>query len=390
VKNLKCYIVDSFSGFLAYNEDLKILLAKQFKDVSDAISQLLELERTGTCPLLEELINELISMGCNSIILEDEKEANALRSKFNIQISVVFPSAAGRFFRSSIAYELQKIGIDPNFISSMQKEVSEGLVRAKIHLAFEKRDKLVIQAISVLDEIDKITNILSLRIREWYGLHFPELNDLIQDHKTYLKIVSEIGERHNFNIDNINKIIHSESKSKNICDLANKSIGAEIEDVDLEEIQKLARICLSLYSYREYLEKYIDETMKEIAPNIRELVGSNLGARLIAQAGGLEALAKKPASTIQVLGAEKALFRALRTGSKPPKHGVIFQSPYIHSAPKWQRGKIARALAAKLSIAARVDAFGGAFIGTELKKSLEERINEIKIKYPKPPKKKRK
>jgi nucleolar protein 56 len=387
---LKCYIVDSFSGFLAYNEDLKILLAKQFKDTNDAVSQLLELEKTGTCPLLEELIKELIDMGCNSIIVEDEKEASVLRSKFNIQINVISPSAAGRLFRSSVIYEWQKVGINPNFIKSIQKEVSEALVRAKIRLAFERRDKLVAQAISALDEIDKIINILVLRIREWYGLHFPELGDLIQDHKIYSKIVSEIGERYNFNIENINDIIHNENKSKVICDLINKSMGAEIRKIDLEMIQNLAKICLSLYSYRENLEKYIDETMKEVAPNIRELVGANLGARLIAQAGGLEALAKKPASTIQVLGAEKALFRALRTGSKPPKHGIIFQSPYIHSAPKWQRGKIARALAGKLSIAARIDAFGGTFMGSELKKSLEERINEIKIKYPKPPKKKRK
>ncbi|MEM4706946.1 MAG: hypothetical protein QXW27_05340, partial [Candidatus Methanomethylicaceae archaeon] len=134
-------------------------------------------------------------------------------------------------------------------------------------------------------------------------------------------------------------------------------------------------------------EKYIDEVMKEVAPNVRELVGSILGARLIALSGGLEALAKKPASTIQVLGAEKALFRALRTGARPPKHGIIFQSPLIHSSPKWQRGKIARTLAGKLSIAARVDAFGGAFIANKLKKELEERISEIKKKYAVPTKK---
>lgn len=129
--------------------------------------------------------------------------------------------------------------------------------------------------------------------------------------------------------------------------------------------------------------------MKEVAPNLRELVGSSLGARLIALTGSLEGLAKKPASTIQVLGAEKALFRSLKTGARPPKHGIIFQHQYIHNAPRWQRGKIARALAGKLSIAARVDAFHGEFVADSLKKILDKRVEDIQKKYSKPPVKER-
>jgi nucleolar protein 56 len=130
--------------------------------------------------------------------------------------------------------------------------------------------------------------------------------------------------------------------------------------------------------------------MKEVAPNVTALVGPLLGARLLSLAGSLEELAKLPASTVQVLGAEKALFRALRTGGKPPKHGVIFQFAEIRRAPKWQRGKIARALATKLAIAAKVDFFTGRYIGDELKKRLYERIEEIKKLYPKPPKREEK
>ncbi len=125
--------------------------------------------------------------------------------------------------------------------------------------------------------------------------------------------------------------------------------------------------------------------MKEVAPNITALVGPLLGARLLSLAGGLDELARLPASTIQVLGAEKALFRALRTGGKPPKHGVIFQYPDIHRSPRWQRGKIARALAAKLAIAAKVDAFTGRYIGDVLVQQLRKRIEEIKKLYAKPP-----
>nr|3GQU_A Chain A, Nop5p Protein [Pyrococcus horikoshii]3GQX_A Chain A, NOP5P PROTEIN [Pyrococcus horikoshii]3GQX_B Chain B, NOP5P PROTEIN [Pyrococcus horikoshii] len=137
------------------------------------------------------------------------------------------------------------------------------------------------------------------------------------------------------------------------------------------------------------LEDYIDKAMDDVAPNLKALVGAKLGARLISLAGGLKELAMLPSSTIQVLGAEKALFRHLRTGAKPPKHGVIYQYPAINRSPWWQRGKIARALAGKLAIAARVDYFSGEYIAEELKKELEARIKEIKEKYPRPPKRRK-
>jgi nucleolar protein 56 len=129
----------------------------------------------------------------------------------------------------------------------------------------------------------------------------------------------------------------------------------------------------------------MDASMEEVAPNVKSLVGSLLGARLIAIAGGLSNLARKPASTIQVLGAEKALFRSLKTGTRPPKHGIIFQHTLLHDAKRWQRGKIARALAGKLAIAARSDAYGGRYIGQDLKANLERRIKEIEEKYSEPP-----
>ena len=127
--------------------------------------------------------------------------------------------------------------------------------------------------------------------------------------------------------------------------------------------------------------------MGQICTNVKAVAGSNLGGRLIALAGGLERLAKFPASTVQVLGAEKALFRSLRTGSRPPKHGIIFQHQLIHQAPRWQRGKIARALAGKIAIAARIDAFTQTDNSAKLKMDLEKRVKEIHEKYPHPPQK---
>jgi nucleolar protein 56 len=147
----------------------------------------------------------------------------------------------------------------------------------------------------------------------------------------------------------------------------------------------MSRKVLELYAVRQSLEKHVEIIMDEVAPNTKAIAGSLLGARLIAIAGGLLNLAKLPASTMQVLGAEKALFRSLKTKARPPKHGIIFQHPLIHDAKRWQRGKIARALAGKLSIAARVDAFNGNYAGDEIKADLEKRVEEIKERYDKAP-----
>ncbi|MCH8022492.1 MAG: C/D box methylation guide ribonucleoprotein complex aNOP56 subunit, partial [Thaumarchaeota archaeon] len=130
---------------------------------------------------------------------------------------------------------------------------------------------------------------------------------------------------------------------------------------------------------------YVEHTMEDIATNVSHLAGPMVGARLLARAGGLDRLSRMPSSTIQVLGAEKALFRALRTGARPPKHGILFQHQDIHNAPKWQRGKIARSLAAKIAIAARIDQHGGGR-NIQLEEDLKKRVDEVKTRYKEPPK----
>jgi nucleolar protein 56 len=163
-------------------------------------------------------------------------------------------------------------------------------------------------------------------------------------------------------------------------------MGAEIGQYDMMIIQALAQQYLDFQRLRNQLEEYLDDSMREAAPNLRGLIGPVVGARLIALAGSIQKLARLPASTIQVLGAERALFRSLKTGAPPPKHGVIFQHTSVHSAPWWQRGKIARILAGKIAIAARVDEYSGEYIAEELKQTIAERIEEVKRKYPTGPK----
>ena len=254
----------------------------------------------------------------------------------------------------------------------------------KIREAAARLDLHIIQVISAIDELDRIVNLLAARVREWYGLHFPELDGILQDPRMYVRVVSVLGRRENMTADNLMKLSVSRERAEVIDEARRNSKGADIREEELSLLQASATQAYNGYQLRLRLTSQLEELMRDVAPNITNLVGATIGARLIAKAGGLDGMARLPASTIQVLGAEKALFRALRKGSKPPKHGIIFQHPIIHGSPRWQRGKIARTLAAKLAIASRLDYYSGV-LNPSFGEKMEERIKEIKEKYAEPP-----
>lgn len=272
-------------------------------------------------------------------------------------------------------------------LHSVLSEIGLTLAKARLRNRGEARDHYVVQAIHAIDDMDRVLNLVSNRTYEWYGIHFPELFDLSRDNLQFLRFV-RLGSRDNFTEENLSEL--SEKRKTRILETKATSLGVGLPEDDLQPIQKLASFGVEIARVRESLEAYIDEIMPEIAPNLTALIGGRLGARLIASTGSLENLAKKPSSTMQVLGAEKALFRSIKEGSSPPKHGYLFQSPLIHRAPVHQRGKIARSLAGKLTIAARVDYFSGEFIADELQKGLDSRLKEIATVYAEPPKRKHK
>ncbi len=271
-------------------------------------------------------------------------------------------------------------------LEALRKKVLEQ-TKKKLSEAYTEKDRYVIQAIEALDDVDAVFNLLVARVREWYSLHFPELNTLVKDHEDYLNLVVTLGKRDNYNEEAVKAIV-GKKLAPVVMNAVKDSSGTDISDDDIRMVQELARIALEARDYRKELVDYIDKVMEDVAPNVKYLAGPLLGARLIAKAGGLKKLALLPASTIQVLGAEKALFRHLTKGSRPPKHGILFQHPWVRNAKRWQRGKIARSLAAKLAIAAKEDYFGGKFIADKLKAELEERVKEIREKYREPPRKK--
>ncbi len=243
----------------------------------------------------------------------------------------------------------------------------------------ESPDLHIIQSINALDETDKMINLLSSRLREWYGLHFPELDNMIDTISGYSKIVMA-GRRDNLTEDTYLAAGFPEEKAEMLSLLQKKSRGGQISDENFAIVQSIAKQILELFDLRQSLEKHIESQMESIAPNISVILGTAVGARILAKAGSLKRLATMPASTVQILGAEKALFRALKTGAQPPKHGLLFQHQLVHAAPRWQRGKIARAIAAKAAIGARVDVFGAGRNDTLLEK-LNIRVTEIGVKY---------
>ncbi|MDE1853640.1 MAG: C/D box methylation guide ribonucleoprotein complex aNOP56 subunit [Thaumarchaeota archaeon] len=260
-------------------------------------------------------------------------------------------------------------------IAAAEEAIREASSRPDLHL---------VQAIQALDDTDKYLNITATRASEWYGLHFPELTQMVQDNVALCKIISEIGSREAFSAENLGGRGFTDKKVEAIIEARNRSKGGSISEGDLGRVKSLAALAVQLSNLRGGLNDYVESQMKKVAPNTAEVAGATIGARLMAKAGGLDRLAILPASTIQILGAEKALFRSLRTGARPPKHGILFQHQAVHTAPKWQRGKIARTLANKIAIAARVDYYRGSE-ESSIKAGLDKRLEAIKEKYKEPP-----
>ena len=271
---------------------------------------------------------------------------------------------------------------DENEAMEKLREFAIQLSSSKVAEVSQSPDLHIVQAISTLDETDKIINSIGSRLREWYGLHFPELDNLIDSVNGYSQIVLA-GKRENISKENLENAGFPESKVEMLSLVKEKSRGGDLTEKNLAIVQTLAKQILDLFKLRKTIEDHVEEQMKDEAPNITAILGAAVGARILAHAGSLKRLASMPASTIQVLGAEKALFRSLKTGSNPPKHGILFQHASVHAAPKWQRGKIARAVAGKAAIAARVDVYKGGLNETLLDK-LNIRMQEIETKYKEP------
>ena len=253
--------------------------------------------------------------------------------------------------------------------------------RARVKFSVQKNDNHIIQAIATLDHLDKAINMFSMRVREWYSWHFPELIRIVSENHAYARLALFIGDKKRLSDDDLHELAAQVNDdggiAQSIIDAAKVSMGQDISEDDMENVTTFASKVISLANYRKELHSYLIAKMGIVAPNLAALIGEIVGARLISHAGSLTSLSKYPASTVQILGAEKALFRALKTKGNTPKYGLIYHSSFIGKAGQKNKGRISRFLANKCSIASRIDNFSEApttRFGDALKKQVEERL----------------
>ena len=311
-----------------------------------------------------------------SLAVADPKLANAIGKLPGLQITPVSDSSTADIYRA-IREHLPSLipGLMPEDINTMSLGLSHSLSRHKLKFSPDKVDTMIIQAIALLDDLDKELNTYAMRVKEWYGWHFPEMARIINDNLAYSRVILAMGMRTSAAETDLSDVLPEEIETA-VKAAAEVSMGTEITDDDLDNIKALAEQVVGFTEYRAQLSSYLTARMQAIAPNLTTLVGELVGARLIAHSGSLMNLAKSPASTIQILGAEKALFRALKTKHDTPKYGLIYHASLIGQASGKNKGKIARMLATKSTLGLRVDAlsdWGQAGKGEEEEPTEEEK-----------------
>ncbi|KAG2226458.1 hypothetical protein INT45_014202 [Circinella minor] len=363
------------------NKTLKLKAFSKFENTTDALSAVTGIVEGKIPKNLKKFLSDEISekeMKKEKLIVGDAKLGSAVNKKLGI--SVVSDSSVLDLYRGiREQFESLVTGLSHSDLNAMSLGLSHSLSRYKLKFSPDKVDTMIVQAIGLLDDLDKELNTYAMRVKEWYGWHFPEMGKIIVDNLAYAKVVKAIGFRTNTSTTDLSAILPEELEAE-VKDAAEISMGTEISEEDLENIHSLCDQVINISEYRAQLYDYLKNRMNAIAPNLTSLVGELVGARLIAHAGSLMNLAKQPASTIQILGAEKALFRALKTKHNTPKYGLIYHASLVGQAGPKSKAKVARMLATKTAIALRVDALGEtetADIGIEGRTKVEARIRML-------------
>ncbi|TGO13001.1 hypothetical protein BTUL_0078g00100 [Botrytis tulipae] len=335
---------------------LKLKQFQKFDSAATALEEVASLVEGKVSPMLASLLDTLKDEKKASLAVADPKLGQAINKLPGLTLTPISDSKTNDIFRG-IRDHLPSLipGLLPEHISTMSLGLSHSLSRHKLKFSPDKVDTMIVQAISLLDDLDKELNTYAMRVKEWYGWHFPEMGKIVNDNLAYARVILKVGMRVNTSSTDLADILPEEIETA-IKAAAEVSMGTEITQEDLDNIKLLAEQVVGFTEYRQQLSSYLSARMQAIAPNLTELVGDLVGARLIAHAGSLMNLAKSPASTIQILGAEKALFRALKTKHDTPKYGLIYHASLVGQATGKNKGKIARMLAAKAAIGLRVDA----------------------------------
>ncbi|PVU99749.1 hypothetical protein BB560_005459 [Smittium megazygosporum] len=383
-------VQDTVTDLARFGKYIKLKSFSPFKSAADALENINDVSE-GVCNsnlrAFVELNLSAAQKESNILGVADRNLAGSIKAETGV--SCASDSFVNEIIRGIRLHEDKLIkGLDHGDLEKAQLGLGHAYSRAKVKFNVNKSDNMIIQAIAILDQIDKDINTFAMRTREWYSWHFPELGKLVSDNVQFCKLCSIIKNKSTLDsskLDALTEVTQDDSLSNLIIDAAKSSMGTDISDLDMINIESFAIRVASLAAYRKSLYDYLVNKMNIVAPNLAALIGDIIGARLIAHAGSLTNLSKYPASTVQILGAEKALFRALKTKGNTPKYGLIYNSSFIGKAGSKNKGRISRYLANKATIASRIDCFSEiptSKYGEALRKQVEEKLNHFESGAP--------
>lgn len=383
IGSLSRAVQESVNEVNTFGKMVKLLSFSPFKNALDALQASLDISEGVLNDYLKSLLTlNLAAAKKKSVVLgvQDRNLATSIVGELGIPCDT--GDTALELIRG-VRQHAEKLlkGMADGDLAKAQLGLGHSYSRSKVKFNVNRSDNMIIQAIALLDTLDKDVNTFAMRVREWYGWHFPELVKLTSDNLTYAKLARFIRNKERLSEDDVEEMTDilagDETAAKNILDAARASMGQEIGELDMHNILNFAERVIDLGEYRKNMHKYLIEKMHLVAPNLSALLGEIIGARLISHAGSLTNLAKYPASTVQILGAEKALFRALKTKGNTPKYGLIYHASAIARAAPKNKGRMSRFLANKISIASRIDCFSDTpttKFGEVLAVQVEERL----------------
>jgi nucleolar protein 58 len=353
---------------------------KEFKDAKEVLQASVKLIHGKLSKTLDKFLrSNALSNDLNQQLMVNDKKIAAEISK-SLNIKCVSNDKSLELTRVIRGFSDELFAdYNKDDMKNMALGLAHGLGRFKIKFSADKVDTMIIQAVSLHGDLDKEINNYMMRLREWYGYHFPELAHIVTDNIVYTKIVKAVGNRSNCSGVELTELV-GEDLERDIKTASDVSMGTDISESDQQFILGLADQILELDDYRSNLEEYLKNRMMNVAPNLSTLVGEIIAAKLIAKAGSLVNLAKFSASTIQIMGAEKALFKAMKTKKQTPKYGIIYQTKILSNANGRAKGKMARALASKSALCVRYDALAedeNNEISIEAREYLEKRMKYL-------------
>eukprot|EP00762_Andalucia_godoyi_P000782 ANDGO_03763.mRNA.1 Nucleolar protein 56 len=367
------------SDLSRFSKTVKLVSFAPFQSAAHALENINAVSDAACHAYLSTFLNQNVAKKGVVAVL-DPKLGNAIQEACP-NIKVTASETAQEIIRGVRSYLTRFLtGVEDADIVKAQLGLAHSYSRSKVKFNVHRSDNMIIQAIALLDQLDKDVNTFAMRVREWYGWHFPELVKIVNDNYMYARLALLIGNKSSVSdkdLAGITEVVHDEAMAKDVLAAAKMSMGTDLSEIDMANISHFAQRVINLAEYRLKLSDYLHEKMQVVAPNLQGVVGDVVGARLISHAGSLTNLAKAPASTIQILGAEKALFRALKTKGKTPKYGILFHTSFIGKAKPRDKGRISRYVANKCAVASRIDCFSDVPVnvfGETLRTQVEDRL----------------